>query len=129
MSDEMKVWLLKQKQLENWPTTKATTEAVYALLLQGNDWINITSNTKFKIGNEKVLTKKLTEKDKEAETGYIKINWNSDEISKEMGSISVENKSSVAGFGGLYWQYLKTWRTSNQIVLLFSRLQKMCIKK
>ncbi|HRZ32504.1 MAG TPA: MG2 domain-containing protein [Flavobacterium sp.] len=105
--DEMKVWLLKQKQLQNWPTTKATTEAVYALLLQGNDWINIKDNTKFKIGNEKVLTKKLTEKDKEAETGYIKINWNSDEITKEMGSISVENKSSVAGFGGLYWQYFE----------------------
>jgi len=105
--DEMKVWLLKQKQLQNWPTTKATTEAVYALLLQGNDWINIKDNTKFKIGNEKVLTKKLIEKDKEAETGYIKMNWNSDEITKEMGLISVENKSSVAGFGGLYWQYFE----------------------
>jgi len=105
--DEMKVWLLKQKQLQNWPTTKATTEAVYALLLQGNDWTNTKDNTKFKVGNEKVLTKKLSEKEKEAETGYIKMNWNSDEITKEMGSISVENKSSVAGFGGLYWQYFE----------------------
>jgi hypothetical protein len=33
--DAMKVWLLKNKQTKNWPTTKATTEAVYALLLQG----------------------------------------------------------------------------------------------
>lgn len=105
--DEMKVWLLKQKQLQNWPTTKATTEAVYALLLQGSDWTNSIDNTKFKIGNEKILTKKLSEKDKEAKTGYIKMNWNADEIIKEMGSISVENKSSVAGFGGLYWQYFE----------------------
>lgn len=105
--DEMKVWLLKQKQLQNWPTTKATTEAVYALLLLGSDWTNIKDNTKFKIGNEKILTKKLSEKDKEAETGYIKMNWNEEEITKEMGSISVENKSSVAGFGGLYWQYFE----------------------
>jgi TonB-dependent SusC/RagA subfamily outer membrane receptor len=105
--DEMKVWLLKQKQLQNWPTTKATTEAVYALLLQGSDWTNSKDNTKFKIGNEKVLTKKLSEKEKEAETGYIKMNWNAEEITKEMGSISVENKSSVAGFGGLYWQYFE----------------------
>lgn len=105
--DEMKVWLLKQKQVQNWPTTKATTEAVYALLLQGNDWTNSKDNTKFKIGNEKVLTKKLSEKEKEAETGYIKMNWNAEEITKEMGYISVENKSSVAGFGGLYWQYFE----------------------
>ncbi|GGD32077.1 alpha-2-macroglobulin family protein [Flavobacterium orientale] len=106
--DEMKVWLLKQKQLQNWPTTKATTEAVYALLLQGSDWANSIDNTKFKIGDEKILTKKLSEKDKEAETGYIKMNWNSDEITKEMGSVSVENNSSVAGFGGLYWQYFES---------------------
>ena len=35
------------------------------------------------------------------------MNWNSDEISKEMGQISVENKSDVAGFGGIYWQYFE----------------------
>ncbi|WP_445716272.1 alpha-2-macroglobulin family protein [Flavobacterium sp.] len=105
--DELKVWLLKQKQLKHWPTTKATTEAIYALLLQGTDWTSIKDNTKFKIGNEKVLSKKLSEKDKDANTGYIKMNWNSDEISKEMGQISVENKSDVAGFGGLYWQYFE----------------------
>jgi hypothetical protein len=33
--DAMKVWLLKNKQTKNWPTTKSTTEAVYALLTQG----------------------------------------------------------------------------------------------
>lgn len=105
--DEMKVWLLKQKQLNNWPTTKSTTEAIYALLLQGTDWTSLKDNTKFKIGNEKVLTKKLTEKEKEAETGYIKMNWSSSEITSGMGQISVENKSKVAGFGGLYWQYFE----------------------
>ena len=105
--DEMKVWLLKQKQLKHWPTTKATTEAIYALLLQGTDWTSIKDNIKFKIGNEKVLSKKISEKNKDASTGYIKMNWNSDEISKEMGQISVENKSDVAGFGGLYWQYFE----------------------
>ena len=105
--DELKVWLLKQKQLKQWPTTKATTEAVYALLLQGTDWTSIKDNTKFKIGNDKVFSKKLSEKDKEATTGYIKMNWKPDEISKDMGQISVENKSDVAGFGGLYWQYFE----------------------
>ena len=33
----MKVWLLKQKQTQDWKTTKATTEACYALLLRGTE--------------------------------------------------------------------------------------------
>jgi len=105
--EEMKVWLLKNKQVNQWATTKATTEAIYALLLQGNDWTSIKDNTKFKIGNDKIMTKKLSEKDKEAETGYIKINWASNEILNEMGTISVENKTDVPGYGGVYWQYFE----------------------
>ncbi|WP_264548196.1 MG2 domain-containing protein [Flavobacterium sp. N2820] len=105
--DEMKVWLLKNKQVNRWSTTKATSEAIYALLLQGTDWTSIKDNTKFKIGNEKVLTKKLSEKDKEATTGYVKMNWSAAEISKEMGTISVENKTEVPGYGSVYWQYFE----------------------
>jgi uncharacterized protein YfaS (alpha-2-macroglobulin family) len=105
--DELKVWLLKNKQVNKWSTTKSTTEAVYALLLQGSDWISIKDNTKFTIGNEKIFTKKLSEKDKEAETGYIKLNWKADEITKEMGTVKVENRSKVPGYGGFYWQYFE----------------------
>ena len=38
--DEMKLWLLKNKQTTNWKTTKATAEACYALLLTGSDWLS-----------------------------------------------------------------------------------------
>ena len=37
--DAMKVWLLRQKQTQDWKTTKATAEACYALLLSGNNWL------------------------------------------------------------------------------------------
>ena len=33
--EELKVWLLKQKQTQDWKTTKATVEACYALLRRG----------------------------------------------------------------------------------------------
>lgn len=105
--DELKVWLLKNKQVNKWSTTKSTTEAVYALLLQGSDWTPLKDNTKFTIGNEKIFTKKLSEKVKEAETGYIKVNWKADEFTKEMGIIKVDNKSKVPGYGGVYWQYFE----------------------
>ena len=35
--EECRVWLLKQKQTQDWKTTKATADAVYALLLRGKD--------------------------------------------------------------------------------------------
>lgn len=105
--DAMKVWLLKNKQTKNWPTTKSTTEAIYALLLKGNDWSSVKDNTILKIGEEKILTKKLSENEKEAETGYIKLNWKADEINKEMANITIQNKSKVPGFGGVYWQYFE----------------------
>ena len=105
--DAMKVWLLKNKQTKNWPTTKSTTEAIYALLMQGTDWLSVKDNTIIKIGAEKILTKKLSENEKEAETGYLKLNWKTDEIKKDMATVSIENKSKVPGFGGVYWQYFE----------------------
>lgn len=105
--DAMKVWLLKNKQTKNWPTTKATTEAIYALLMQGKDWLSIKDKTVFKIGDEKIISKKLLEGEKEAETGYIKLNWQPNEIKKEMATISIQNNSKVSGYGGVYWQYFE----------------------
>ncbi|AWK03084.1 hypothetical protein HYN56_02155 [Flavobacterium crocinum] len=105
--DAMKVWLLKNKQTKNWPTTKSTTKAIYALLMQGTDWLSVKDNTIIKLGDEKVITRKLAENEKEAETGYIKLNWKADEVKKEMASIKIENKSKVPGFGGVYWQYFE----------------------
>jgi uncharacterized protein YfaS (alpha-2-macroglobulin family) len=127
--DAMKVWLLKNKQTKNWPTTKSTTEAIYALLMQGNDWLSVKDNTVIKIGNEKILTKKLSENEKEAETGYIKLNWKADEVKKEMATINIQNKTKVPGFGGVYWQYfedLDRIKTNSGAVLSVSK--KMYIK-
>lgn len=101
----MKVWLVKNKQTKNWPTTKSTTEAIYALVMQGADWLSIKENTVLKIGDKKIITKKIDEK--EMETGYLKRSWDSTEINKEMATISVENKSDVPGFGGAYWSYFE----------------------
>ena len=39
--DNLKIWLLKNKQTNQWSTTKATTDAVYAILLQGSDWLSV----------------------------------------------------------------------------------------
>jgi hypothetical protein len=105
--DAMKVWLLKQKQNKNWPTTKATTEAVYALLMQGTDWLSVQGATTFKMGDEKLMAKKLSETAEQAGTGYVKLQWQPEEITKDMATLTVTNNSAVPGYGGLYWQYFE----------------------
>ncbi len=105
--DGMKVWLLKNKQTKNWPTTKSTTEAIYALLMQGSNWLDVKDKATIEIGNQKIVTKKLSETTKEAETGYIKLNWKAAEITQDMAQINIANKSDVPSYGGIYWQYFE----------------------
>ena len=105
--EELKVWLLQNKRTNSWPTTKSTTEAAYALLLSGNDWLAVSDNTKIELGGNSIKTKKLDETAKEAGTGYLKLNWNAEEISPDFATIEIKNKNTSPGFGGAYWQYFE----------------------
>ncbi|MBD3583988.1 alpha-2-macroglobulin family protein [Flavobacterium selenitireducens] len=105
--DAMKAWLIKNKQTSHWPTTKATTEAVYALFMQGSDWSNAKSDVSISIGDQNAVSRKLAEIDSESEAGYVKLNWNASEISDKMGTLRLHNKTDIPAFGGFYWQYFE----------------------
>ncbi|TMI68729.1 MAG: alpha-2-macroglobulin [Bacteroidetes bacterium] len=49
--DDMKTWLLKNKQTNNWESTRATAEACYALLLQGSPWLSNEPVVQIRLGN------------------------------------------------------------------------------
>lgn len=105
--DAMKVWLIKQKQNKNWPTTKSTAEAVYALMLQGTDWLSVQDATKIQYGDAAAFAKKVADTGKEAGTGYMKLQWKAEEVDKSLATLHIENKGKVPGYGGLYWQYFE----------------------
>ncbi|WP_298780230.1 carboxypeptidase-like regulatory domain-containing protein [uncultured Polaribacter sp.] len=105
--DNLKIWLLKNKQTNKWKTTKATTEAVYALLLNGSDWISITEMVDITIGDKKIDATKLEDMKIEAGTGYFKTSWNTDEIKPEMAEVTINKKDKGIAWGGLYWQYFE----------------------
>jgi uncharacterized protein YfaS (alpha-2-macroglobulin family) len=52
-ADEMRLWLLKNKQTTSWKTTKATAEACYALLLGGSNWLNNSAAPVISVGGQK----------------------------------------------------------------------------
>jgi uncharacterized protein YfaS (alpha-2-macroglobulin family) len=105
--EEMKVWLLKQKQTQDWKTTKATVEAVYALLLRGTDLLASDELVQVKLGNTGVDPKKMEDVKVEAGTGYFKTAWTGKEITPEMGYITVTKPDAGIAWGGIYWQYFE----------------------
>ena len=104
---ELQLWLLQQKQYNRWQTTKATTKAIYALLLNPKQFVSIKDNTSFTIGTEKISTKKLDETAKEAGTGYFKTSWRKAEVTKDKATIKIKNNGETTGFGAAYWQYFE----------------------
>ena len=105
--DNLKIWLLKNKQTNQWKTTKATTEAVYALLLNGSDFIAVDEQVNIKIGEQVIIPTKIENVKIEAGSGYFKTSWNSIEIKKEMAEVSISKKENGIAWGGLYWQYFE----------------------
>lgn len=105
--DDLKVWLLKSKQTQNWESTKATTEAVYALLLRGTDWLTTESNVEISLGDMKIDPKNMPDVKVEAGTGYFKTSWSGSDIKPQMGNITVNKKDEGVSWGAIYWQYFE----------------------
>ncbi len=110
--NDLKTWLLKQKQTQNWGTTKATAEACYALLLGGSNWLAEEKGVVINLGNSVI---KSTDDKVEAGTGYFKKRIEGEKVNASMGNITVSVKSandkpinqSTTSWGAAYWQYFE----------------------
>lgn len=105
--EELKVWLLQNKRTNRWKSTKATADATYALLLQGNQWLDVQESNVIKWGGKAIPESLMADVKKEAGTGYFKVSLKEDEVRPIYATVEVENKSEVTGYGGLYWQYFE----------------------
>jgi uncharacterized protein YfaS (alpha-2-macroglobulin family) len=105
--EDMKVWLLKNKQTTDWKTTKATAEACYALLLRGTNWLASDQLVEITMGDEKIDPKQMDDVKIEAGTGYFKTSWSGASIKPEMGNVKVTKSDAGVSWGALYWQYFE----------------------
>ena len=105
--DNLKIWLLKNKQTNSWKTTKATADAAYALLLQGSDWLSVTELVDVVVGTENISPKNRPDIKLEAGTGYYKTSWNASEIKPEMATVKMKKNGEGIAWGSLYWQYFE----------------------
>jgi len=105
--DELKVWLLKNKQTNRWETTKATSEAVYALLLRGGEWLSVDDMVQIQVGSQTIDPKNIDGVKAEAGTGYFKTSWTGGEISKDQAEVTVSKTGEGIAWGAVYWQYFE----------------------
>jgi len=105
--EEMKIWLLKNKQTNNWKTTKATAAACYALLMKGYDLLAENTEPEILIGNKNLAQLGFADIQKDAGTGYQKVNISAANVTPEMGKVEVKNNNKTIAWGALYWQYFE----------------------
>lgn len=110
--DDLRTWLLKQKQTHHWPTTTATANACYALLLQGTDWTSAEPTVDITLGDKTI---KSSNESRDAGTGYFKKTIDGPFVQPAMGSVTVKVTDRVTvkvtptgtTWGAVYWQYFE----------------------
>jgi Large extracellular alpha-helical protein len=130
--DDLKTWLLKNKQTNNWKTSRATSEACYALLLKGSDWLTTEKNVTVSLGDIK-FSSTDPQQQTEVGTGYFKRKIDGDQVKPGMGNITVTISDSKNGttpgstepsWGAVYWQYFE-----NLDKITFSQSPLKLVKK
>ena len=103
-ADACCVWLLKQKQTQDWTTTAATADAIYALVLGGGtDLLAGDRLAEVALAGEKVPVA-----DAEAGTGMYSVRYAADKISPEMGEITFTGAGEKGvSWGGVNWTYFE----------------------
>ena len=102
---EQQVWLLSQKRTQSWPSTKATADAVYALLLRGADLLASDAVVEVALGGTPLVPEKI-----EAGTGYHEHRFAGPEITPALGAITVKKVDAGLAWGSVNWQYLEDMR-------------------
>jgi uncharacterized protein YfaS (alpha-2-macroglobulin family) len=100
--DEMKLWLLTQKQTHSWESTRATADACYALLLRGSDWLATAAPLQVAVGGQPIKPEAT-----QAGTGYYKTSWPAAEIQPAQGKVTITKTDPGVAWGALYWQYFE----------------------
>ena len=99
--DEMKRWLLKQKQTQTWETPIATADAVYALMATGaSDLLTNTGGVEITLGKEVIRTPA------DDAIGYIKKTVSGDVMN--IKKVRVDKEGAGMGWGAVYAQYLES---------------------
>lgn len=102
--EEMKLWLLKQKQTTSWTSPVATADAIYALLCQGADLLESRGDVRITLGRE-VLETQGAGMGVPVGLSYIRQSF-TDGSALKAREVTVEKRDDGIAWGAVYAQYL-----------------------
>jgi len=100
MVDELRLWLLKNKQTSHWETTKSTAWAIYSLLLSGDDWLAPADMVTVSLGSVEIEPSV----DPQAGSLYYRETVMESVLSSATQLKAVNSNDHLA-WGALHWQY------------------------
>jgi hypothetical protein len=100
--EDCQVWLIKQKQVGDWKTTKATADAVYSLLRGGKNLLGSDALLKISLGGQEVKPEAV-----EAGTGFYESRFVQEAVKPELGKIALTKTDAGVSWASVHWQYLE----------------------
>lgn len=98
--DDMRLWLLKQKQVQVWDTPVSSVNAIYAFLADGGSRLDSTSVMTANVGGETITTP-------DDAIGQVSVSLCGEEINN-VKAITVSRKGSGTGWASVYTQCLES---------------------
>lgn len=95
--DGVRQWMLINKSTNNWGTSSLATDAIYAIISTGTNWLTPGSDVNITIGGKKV---DFSDTDKYLGYGVVDI-----DIADATGSVEIERSGENPAWGALYWKY------------------------
>jgi hypothetical protein len=97
--EEMKIWLVTQKEVNAWGTSRGTAEVIFTMLNSGKSWTGNESDKADISWGGKALQPQTQA------TGLVKQTITSDKLDKNLATVTIKKDSTGVVQGGLYWQY------------------------
>ena len=97
--EEIKIWLVTQKEVNSWGSSRGTAEVIFTILNSGKSWTSAESDKAEITWGGKALNPQTQA------TDYLKQAIISDNLNKNLATVSIKKDSPGIVQGGLFWQY------------------------